>query len=34
MDVQQEINLAILDAFAEKKISLAYPAQKVLLGKD
>jgi small-conductance mechanosensitive channel len=34
MDVQQEINLAILDAFAERKISLAYPAQKVLLGKE
>ena len=34
MDVQHGINLAILDMLAEKKISLAYPAQKVLLGKD
>jgi len=34
MDVQQGINLAILDAFAEKKINLAYSAQKVLLEKN
>jgi small-conductance mechanosensitive channel len=33
MDVQEKINLAILDAFEEKKINLAYPAQKVLLEK-
>jgi len=33
MNVQEKINLAILDAFAEKNISMAHPAQKVLLGK-
>jgi len=34
MDIQEKINLAILDAFAEKKINLAYPAQKILLEKN
>jgi small-conductance mechanosensitive channel len=34
MDVQEKINLKILDAFAERKISLAYPAQRVLLEKN
>jgi len=34
MDVQEKINLAILDAFAEKNITMAYPAQKVLLEKN
>ncbi|MDR2583219.1 MAG: mechanosensitive ion channel family protein [Fibromonadaceae bacterium] len=33
MDVQEKINLAILDAFDEKNIIMAYPAQKVLLEK-
>jgi small-conductance mechanosensitive channel len=33
MDVQQKINLAVIDAFAEKNINMAYPAQKVLLEK-
>jgi len=34
MDVQEKINLAILDAFAERNIIMAYPAQKVLLEKS
>ncbi|MDR2554850.1 MAG: mechanosensitive ion channel family protein [Fibromonadaceae bacterium] len=33
MDVQQKINLAIIDEFAERKIIMAYPAQKVMLEK-
>jgi small-conductance mechanosensitive channel len=33
MDVQQQINLAIINALAEKNINLAYPIQKVLLEK-
>jgi len=33
MDVQQKINLAIIDEFAERNINMAYPAQKVLLEK-
>jgi len=33
MNVQEKINLAIIDAFAEKNITMAYPAQKVLLEK-
>jgi len=33
MDIQQKINLAIIDEFAERKITMAYPAQKVLLEK-
>jgi len=33
MDVQQKINLAIIDEFADRKIVMAYPAQKVLLEK-
>jgi len=33
MDVQQKINLAIIDEFAERTINMAYPAQKVLLEK-
>jgi small-conductance mechanosensitive channel len=34
MNVQEKINIAILDALDERKINLAYPAQRVLLGKD
>jgi len=34
MNVQEKINLAILDALEERKISLAYQAQKVLLEKN
>jgi len=33
MDVQEKINLAILDAFDERNISMAHPAQRVLLEK-
>ncbi len=33
MDIQEKINLAILDVFAERNIIMAYPAQKVLLEK-
>jgi len=33
MDIQQKINLAVIDEFAARKISMAYPAQKVLLEK-
>jgi len=33
MDVQQKINLAIIDEFAARNITMAYPAQKVLLEK-
>jgi small-conductance mechanosensitive channel len=33
MDVQQKISLAVIDEFAERKINMAYPAQKVLLEK-
>ena len=33
MDIQQKINLAIIDEFAEREINMAYPAQKVLLEK-
>ena len=33
MNVQEKINLAILDAFSEKNIIMAYPVQKVLLEK-
>jgi len=33
MNIQQKINLAIIDEFAERKINMAYPAQKVLLEK-
>jgi small-conductance mechanosensitive channel len=33
MDVQEKINLAILDEFAKRNISMAHPAQRVLLGK-
>jgi small-conductance mechanosensitive channel len=33
MDVQQKIILAVIDEFAERNISMAYPAQKVLLEK-
>jgi len=33
MNIQQKINLAVIDVFAERKISMAYPAQKVLLEK-
>jgi small-conductance mechanosensitive channel len=33
MDIQEKINLAILDEFAKRNISMAYPAQKVLLEK-
>jgi small-conductance mechanosensitive channel len=33
MNVQEKINLAILSAFAERNINMAYPAQKVLLEK-
>jgi small-conductance mechanosensitive channel len=33
MDVQQKIILTVIDEFAERKISMAYPAQKVLLEK-
>jgi small-conductance mechanosensitive channel len=31
MDVQQQINLAIIDAFAEREINLAYSTQRVLV---
>jgi small-conductance mechanosensitive channel len=31
MDVQQEINLALVDAFAERDIEFAYPTQTILL---
>jgi len=34
MNVQEKINLAILDAFAERNIIMSYPAQKVLLEKN
>jgi len=33
MNIQEKINLAILDAFAEKNIVMAYPVHKVLLEK-
>jgi small-conductance mechanosensitive channel len=33
MEVQQKIILAIIDEFAKRNISMAYPAQKVLLEK-
>jgi small-conductance mechanosensitive channel len=33
MDIQQEINLAIFEAFAKRKIDFAYPTQKVYLPK-
>ena len=33
MDVQQEINLAIFEAFAKRKIDFAYPTQTVYLPK-
>jgi len=33
MNIQEKINLAILDAFSEKNIVMAYPVQKVLLEK-
>ncbi|MDR0515636.1 MAG: mechanosensitive ion channel family protein [Fibromonadaceae bacterium] len=33
MDVQQKVGLAVIEEFAERKISMAYPAQKVLLEK-
>ncbi|MDR2581574.1 MAG: mechanosensitive ion channel family protein [Fibromonadaceae bacterium] len=33
MDAQQKINLEIIEAFAERNISLAYPAQKIVLEK-
>jgi len=33
LDIQEKINLDILDAFAERNITMAYPAQKVLLEK-
>ncbi|MDR1829401.1 MAG: mechanosensitive ion channel family protein [Candidatus Fibromonas sp.] len=33
MDVQQKINLAVIDAFAERKIELARPTQTVFLQK-
>jgi small-conductance mechanosensitive channel len=33
MDIQEKIYLAILDAFDERNITMAYPAQKVLLEK-
>ncbi|MDR2593784.1 MAG: mechanosensitive ion channel family protein [Fibromonadaceae bacterium] len=33
MNIQEKIYLDILDAFAEKNITMAYPAQKVLLEK-
>jgi small-conductance mechanosensitive channel len=31
MDVQQEINLALVDAFAERAIEFAYPTQTILV---
>jgi len=34
MDVQQEINLGIKDAFAKEKIEMAFPTQTVHVRKD
>jgi small-conductance mechanosensitive channel len=34
MDVQQEINLALVDAFAERDIEFAYPTQTILLQRS
>lgn len=33
MDIQQQINLAIMEAFAKKKIEFAYPTQTVYVNK-
>jgi len=33
MDIQQQINLAIMEAFAKKMIEFAYPTQTVILNK-
>jgi small-conductance mechanosensitive channel len=29
MDIQQQINLGILEAFEKEKIEMAYPTQKI-----
>ena len=34
MDIQQEINLKILEEFEKRKISIAYPTQKLYISKD
>ena len=34
MDVQQEINLALVDAFAERDIEFAFPTQTILLEQE
>jgi len=33
MDIQQAINLAIMEAFAKKKIDFAYPTQTLFVNK-
>jgi small-conductance mechanosensitive channel len=33
MDIQQQINFAVMREFAEKKIEFAYPSQTVFLQK-